>query len=85
MHCSVEESCGTNHLSNGLLLRADLHSLLDLGLLAIDPESITVILSPKLANNSYGEFHGRQIMIPSAIEFRPSTALLLELREKAGL
>jgi putative restriction endonuclease len=34
-----------NHLENGLLLRADLHTLFDLGLLAVDPDSFEVRLS----------------------------------------
>jgi putative restriction endonuclease len=38
----------TNHPQNGLLLRADLHSLFDMGLLSIDPISLTVILSARL-------------------------------------
>ena len=35
----------TNHPSNGLLLRADLHTLFDVGLLTIDPKTMTVRLA----------------------------------------
>jgi predicted restriction endonuclease len=51
----------TNHLSNGLILRADLHTLFDLYLFTIDPESLKVILSPELKNTPYGEFEGKSI------------------------
>jgi predicted restriction endonuclease len=38
----------TNHPSNGLVLRADLHTLFDLGLVTIDPQnmSVRVVLRP---------------------------------------
>lgn len=51
----------TNHLSNGLILRADLHTLFDLYLFTIDPESLKVILSPGLRNTPYDEFDGKSI------------------------
>lgn len=37
-----------NHPENGLLLRADIHTLFDLDQLAVDPETLTVLLSPVL-------------------------------------
>lgn len=38
---------------NGLLLRADVHTLFDLNLLGIRPEGLTVTLRPELANSWY--------------------------------
>lgn len=53
---------GTNAVSNGLLLRADVHTLLDLGLLAIEPKTLTVSLHPKLREDAaYQHLHGKQI------------------------
>jgi predicted restriction endonuclease len=49
----------TNHVTNGLLLRADLHVLFDLGLLRIDADSLTVELDPILNGTSYAELSGR--------------------------
>jgi putative restriction endonuclease len=42
-----------NGLANGLLLRSDLHTLFDLGLLGISPESLTVHLAPVLHEAGY--------------------------------
>jgi HNH endonuclease len=51
----------TNHVSNGLILRADLHTLFDLFLFTIDPESLTVIISPSLKNTYYENISGENI------------------------
>ncbi len=51
----------SNHPSNGLLLRADLHSLFDLGLIAID-EELRVIVAPRLALTEYGALSGKGIV-----------------------
>lgn len=52
----------TNDLSNGIILRADLHILFDEGLLAIDDSSLSVRLSPSVsANKYYSEFHGIEL------------------------
>lgn len=37
----------TNITANGLLLRADIHTLFDLGLLAVNPETLTVVISDR--------------------------------------
>jgi hypothetical protein len=76
---------GTNDLSNGLLLRADLHTLLDLGLLAIDPESMRVLLSPRLAHTAYIEFHAKELSLPSKVGDQPSKTLLQQLLEVADV
>ena len=64
--CHIRPYTGprTNTLSNGLLLRADLHTLFDLGLLTIDPASMTVVLAPELEGTTYSEFAGRPVRIP---------------------
>jgi hypothetical protein len=52
-----------NHPENGLLLRSDLHTLFDLDLLGIDPESLTVVLAPELAATDYENLQGRKLAI----------------------
>lgn len=47
-----------NHLSNGLLLRADLHTLFDLDLLGIEPETLIVRIPPHVLGAGYREFEG---------------------------
>lgn len=62
-----------NHLSNGLLLRTDVHTLFDLHLLGIDPDTLTVFLHPCLRNSEYASLAGRRIASPVGV---PSSAAL---------
>lgn len=50
-----------NHPANGLLLRADLHTLFDLDLIGIEPATLTVRVHPDAIKAGYGEFDGLQI------------------------
>lgn len=63
----------TNHTSNGLLLRADLHTLFDCGLLAVDPSTRTVVVAHRLKLSSYGKIAGRSIRAPKNPLNSPST------------
>jgi hypothetical protein len=65
----------TNHPSNGLLLRADLHTLFDLDLITIDT-SMTVLVSPSLNGSRYQEFDGKKINPPDDIRKRPDQQAL---------
>lgn len=47
-----------NHDENGLLLRADLHTLFDLDLLGIEPLGLTVHLHPSARAAGYAAFEG---------------------------
>ncbi|KAF1072793.1 MAG: hypothetical protein GAK45_00066 [Pseudomonas citronellolis] len=51
----------TNVPSNGLLLRADIHTLFDLNLLAIDSATLTVLVAPELADTEYAALQGKSI------------------------
>jgi hypothetical protein len=62
----------TNSVSNGLLLRADIHTLWDLGLLAIDPCSMTVWISPSVSDNTYQNLAGLTPFKPKVPSERPS-------------
>ncbi|MFE8600748.1 HNH endonuclease [Archangium violaceum] len=57
-HISPYRGEKDNHPSNGLLLRADIHTLFDLDLLGINPESLQVILHPGLRGMGYEDFAG---------------------------
>lgn len=57
----------TNKLANGLLLRADIHTLFDLGLIAIDTNTMTVILVPTLVDTDYKQFNGSQLRANSDV------------------
>lgn len=51
----------TNVVSNGLLLRTDIHTLFDLRLIAIDPDTLTVLVSPELDGTDYAQLRGRRL------------------------
>jgi Predicted restriction endonuclease len=61
----------SNTPTNGLLLRGDVHTLLDLRLLAIDPTSRTVTVSEGLATTDYADLAGRRISEPNKPAWRP--------------
>lgn len=75
----------TQHPSNGMLLRADLHTLFDLGKIAIDTRSMTVIVADELMESSYRILAGRPLRYPQDAEQRPSTEALDLHRRLAGL
>lgn len=58
--------------SSGLLLRSDLHTLFDLHLVAIAPESLMVLFSPLLRETCYAEYHGKLLREAIAPEFQPN-------------
>lgn len=66
----------TNHVTNGLLLRADLHTLFDLKLVTVEPGTMTVCVSPLLADTPYASFHGSPLSLPSKPTLRPSGVAL---------
>lgn len=51
----------SNTLENGILLRADIHTLFDLNLITIDPTRMTVILAPELEDTVYSELKGLRL------------------------
>lgn len=51
----------TNVVSNGLLLRADVHTLFDLGLIAVESQTLIVRVSPSLAGTEYADLDGRAL------------------------
>lgn len=65
-----------NHPSNGLLLRADLHTLFDLRLIAIDPQTMTVRLAPLIQDSVYSAFEGQPLQLPLNREEQPHPSAL---------
>jgi hypothetical protein len=61
----------SNTVTNGLLLRADIHTLLDLRLLAPDPATRTIVISKLLAGTQYEALTTRQLAEPAAAWQRP--------------
>lgn len=61
-HITPHKDHATDVLDNGLLLRADLHTLFDLGLLRVHPQTLKVDLHPVVrADPDYVDFHDERI------------------------
>jgi len=71
---------GPHEVSNGLLLRADLHRLFDTGYITVTPELRLHVgnrLREDFSNGrSYYPLHGSQVQVPTAAASRPSLASL---------
>lgn len=72
-----------NDPSNGLLLRADLHTLFDLNLIAIDPETMKVYIAPTLQKTKYQEeINGRELRVPKNEIYYPKLNFLKQRLEQ---
>jgi len=60
----------TNRVDNGLLLRSDIHTLFDLGLLWVDVDTMTVRVARALRAD-YGQYHGQALTLPARTTDRP--------------
>jgi hypothetical protein len=74
-HILLHADSGLNHTDNGILLRADLHSLFDDGLLRIDPTTLTVVLDPALKDTPYWLLNGATLL-PRLDSSKPSREYL---------
>ncbi len=84
-HITPYKGDHTNHVQNGLLLRADLHSLFDLGLFSVDPATMKVVISKKLAGTHYEELSGRNVSMPEKTHLQPDGKALAQHYQWAGL
>ncbi len=66
----------TDLVSNGILIRTDLHALFDRGLIAIDPRDRTVVVSDRLIGSDYASLHGAKVSEPLDAAERPSKGSL---------
>jgi putative restriction endonuclease len=55
----------TNLVTNTFLLRADIHTLFDRGLLSVSPETLRIELAGSLQSSFYGSLHGREVVLPA--------------------
>jgi putative restriction endonuclease len=75
-HIDPYSEGGVNDITNGILLRADLHTLFDLNLIAIDPDALTVLISPTLAGTRYEGVAGTPLRVPKVPQSRPNSEAL---------
>jgi hypothetical protein len=74
----------TNDVTNGLLLRADIHTLFDQELLTIDTATMTVLLHPDLMATTYAQLAGTPLRSPQNPSMRPSSEALDEHRQQTS-
>ena len=67
-HIQPYSGLKSNDVRNGLLLRADVHTLFDLYLIAINPGSLRIAVAPALQHSTYVELDGRQLSTPMPSE-----------------
>jgi hypothetical protein len=84
-HISPYRGQHSNHLQNGLLLRSDIHTLFDLGLIALDEERRVVIAPQLQASEAYRHLDARPIVLPVDPGAAPSADALRRHKRWAGL
>lgn len=77
-HITPYRGIKTNAITNGLLLRADVHTLFDLALIAIEPTRLKIRVSKVLHRSEYARLDGGTPVLPDNIAARPSRAALEE-------
>lgn len=83
-HIVPYQGPGTNHVSNGLLLRADFHTLFDMGLLAVDHETLRILVASRLNGTEYEPMRGQNLYVGHSGIY-PSRDALRMHRTFAGL
>lgn len=75
-HIVPYRGAATSVLPNGLLLRADVHTLFDLGLISIEPRMRSIVVSTLIRSSCYGALHDQPLRKPNPITAQPSTEAL---------
>jgi putative restriction endonuclease len=88
-HIQAYGSGGEHEVSNGLLLRRDIHSVFDAGYLTFD-EDLRVVVSDRVRSdfnngNEYRRLHGEQLRLPRGLGMRPQGERLKWHRENRFL
>jgi len=66
----------SNDVGNGILLRADIHTLFDLRHVGIHPETRSLVIGREMMHSKYAPLHGVTIASPSVEAFRPKKEFL---------
>lgn len=78
-HIAPYKGDHTNHVTNGLLLRADLHTLFDLNRISVQAPELTLWVSKALNGSEYEDLRGRQLYKPTDGRHPNESALLAHL------
>lgn len=77
-HIRPYSGASSCRVTNGLLLRADIHSLFDLNLIGIDPRSLMIVLAQEIRHTSYKALNGKSLALPDDARSHPSKDALRE-------
>src|SRR6476469_7610249 len=80
-HIIPYQGTQTNHLTNGLPLRADIHTLFDLHLLSIRPDTNEVVIAPELVGTCYQNLAERKLTLPQDLKTAPNQNALSKHHE----
>lgn len=80
-HISPHKGEHTNKVWNGLLLRADIHTLFDLFLITVDADTMLVRIAPALAGSEYEPLDGATLNLPERLDEQPLTDALASHNE----
>lgn len=83
-HIYPYQGAETNVVANGLLLRADIHTLFDLGWITINADDYTVSVHHNLRHSEYGQWHGKPLDLPDNVIMRPSREALAWHQTETG-
>lgn len=72
--------CGphSDHVTNGLLLRADIHTLFDLDLFGINPKSLTFAVARAISSTVYADLQGKELHLPANAADNPNPEALVQ-------
>ncbi len=71
-HIIPYQGTQTNHPTNGLPLRADIHTLFDLHLVSIRPDTNEVVIAPALVGTCYQDLADRKLTLPQDQKTAPN-------------
>lgn len=80
-HIIPYQGIETNHPTNGLPLRADIHTLFDLHLLSVQPDTYNVVTAPQLIGTCYQDLAGRKLTLPKNQKAAPNQNALRKHHE----
>lgn len=75
----------TNNITNGLLLRSDIHILFDMNLITVHPETLQIHISPTLIASPYGELNKNKLREPIDAANGPSKLALQKHFDASGI
>lgn len=76
-HIELFATSEDHAVTNGLLLRSDLHTLFDLHLIGVDTKGALVV-SPQITSQTYRALAGTKLTLPKSRHARPSAPALAE-------